>query len=184
MDRCEEMAERLSAWLDGELEAEEESLLMEHLQACPDCRKRSAGFEAVNQLLTPSNALPRPGFEKRLEGELFRKPAVRRFVDLGRVLRVAAAALVLIAVSLLILVTGDRADAKRAAAHAVALQRMNQEAAIDQEAELDTFRWDLKAMKLKVKSLELDANRSEVLLERIDDLLTEVEKVRMQGHQE
>lgn len=170
------MEEMLSAWLDGELEADEIALVEKHLEACPACRSRKESFEAVDKLAGRARSHPGPGLESRIQRALDSttpRPALRRLLS------IATAALVLIAVSLVILVTSDKADARRDAAQRMAaLEVMNHQDREDQEALLKTLEWELNAMKLMVSCS--DGGDTERLEKRIDELLTKVERVRQE----
>jgi hypothetical protein len=48
---CEEFSEALSAYLDGELSAEERSTLEAHLERCPRCREELKSLRAVSRLV-------------------------------------------------------------------------------------------------------------------------------------
>ena len=58
------------------------------------------------------------------------------------------------------------------------LDIMNEEAAEEQAAMLDTMQWQLEALKMEVDYSELDEGKSGPILQRIESLLQEVEKVR------
>ncbi|MHC4945790.1 MAG: zf-HC2 domain-containing protein [Planctomycetota bacterium] len=176
MGDCEQFAEMLSAWLDDELEADEQAALEAHLADCPACRALKRRFQAVDELATKSETLTDSGIAgRRTSGQ----PAPWLGMSLRRAASIAAAALILIAVSLFILATGDRSEARRAATeNLAALNAMNQEAYKDQDAVLKSLEWDLNAMKLTVRCSELDEKSAEALLGRIDQLLEEVDNTR------
>jgi hypothetical protein len=90
---------------------------------------------------------------------------------------VAAAAVVLIAVSLVILVTSDQAGAGDVSKHISALKSMNTQALLSQDTLLKTFEWDLNAMKLQVRCADLEDREENDLLARIDGLLRAVEEI-------
>lgn len=48
---CEQVQGRLSAWLDGELAAEERELVAAHLEVCPGCQKELALLERLDLAL-------------------------------------------------------------------------------------------------------------------------------------
>jgi len=48
---CEQMRERLSAWLDGELEAQERREVAAHLEVCPGCREELVLLERLDATL-------------------------------------------------------------------------------------------------------------------------------------
>lgn len=174
MAECEEMAEKLSAFMDGELEAEEVSALREHLRTCPACRNLEEGFGAVDRLVGRAVSRPSEALEGRIRAAL-NQPRPNR--GIRRLLQISAAALVLIAASLVILVTGDRADASRLAVPAAALEAMNLQVLEDQQALLKTLEWDLRAMKLMVSSPELEEGKAKQLLDEIDLLLAKVKRL-------
>ena len=55
--------------------------------------------------------------------------------------------------------------------------RTTDQAERNQDAVLDTLKWDLDAMKLKVQCLGLDGEQRDSLLARIDELLGEVQEI-------
>lgn len=68
---CKDVQELLSAYHDGELAGAEEPLIARHLEECPACTRRLAGFENLSaiagQLTTPA---PPEHVWRRLEREL------------------------------------------------------------------------------------------------------------------
>lgn len=178
MKGCEEMAERLSAWLDGELEEEEVPSLLEHLRACPDCRALKERFEAVDRLATRSCIQFGSGLRERIENALQRKKP--RFT-LPRVLSTAASVLIFIVLFLAILFPRNReADAKLVTERVGALETMNNQALKEQETVLKTLEWELKAMKLLIGCSDLNGEKELSLLNRIDGLLNAIHRVRIE----
>ncbi|MDJ0522059.1 MAG: zf-HC2 domain-containing protein [Planctomycetota bacterium] len=51
MNLCREVAERLLAYRDGELEETEEPFIKEHLQYCPSCLDLLNGYDEVCDVL-------------------------------------------------------------------------------------------------------------------------------------
>lgn len=105
---CEEFSEALSAYLDGELSAEERSRLEAHLEGCPRCQEELKSLRAVSSLVTslpevtPSPALLAAlgrGFEKRRR---WLRPIPLFKGDLIPAL--AAAAVILISVTMLLVI--------------------------------------------------------------------------------
>lgn len=190
MAGCEEYTELLSALQDGELDLAEQALLDEHLAACAGCRavkERLAQvdfiIDSTDQVASSSQEVPRPELRNRIEERLARSLAAhgtsnRRPRLVARAAQLAAAALILIAVGVVIMVTGDRADAGLIDSHVTALEEASDETIKNQDALLDTLEWDLNAMKLEVRCADLDEESSSKLLERIDALLQEVDRTR------
>lgn len=50
-------ANKLSAFLDGELASEERALIQKHLEDCPHCRKRASEYRAVWEMLDSMESL-------------------------------------------------------------------------------------------------------------------------------
>lgn len=173
MSGCEEMAEKVSAWIDGELEAHEIAAVEGHLRSCPECRGLRQRFQAVDRLAALSGSQQNPESSKASSSIGQDSPSIW----LGRSARLAAAALVIIAVCLVIITSSDRADANNVETHIAALEKMNDKTLLDQEKMLKTLEWDLSAMKLAVRSTDLDTGERRKLLSKIDDLLREVERV-------
>jgi anti-sigma factor RsiW len=98
--------ERMSLMLDGRLNARERADLTAHLATCEECRARWAAFQQVDRVLTSAaQVAPAPGFAARFAGRLARQPARRAaprrvFAGIG-VFATGAAAIALIAVSVL-----------------------------------------------------------------------------------
>jgi len=76
-----EKNELISAYLDGELAAEEESAVREHLASCPDCREEHASLRAAKSWLAraPRRAMP-PELMAKIEASLSR-PLWRQICD-------------------------------------------------------------------------------------------------------
>jgi hypothetical protein len=176
---CEEMAELLSARLDGELGDDEAALLDEHLLACDSCRELAVRLEAVDATAALVAIEPRPGLEEELEARVARTLKPGPMAKTGPLARLAVAALVIIALSMVILVTSDRAGADGVAGHVAALEKINYQAIGEQDTILDTLALDLNAMKLKVSFADIDKENADALLARIDDLLGAVDRVRL-----
>lgn len=75
--KCEEVRERLSAWLDGELSEEGRAQVAAHLESCAACRRELAQLTALNAALAELAAPPVPlGLAERV---LARVQPSRRF---------------------------------------------------------------------------------------------------------
>lgn len=183
MTRCETRFEALSALLDGELVGAEQAELEQHLQRCARCRSELERLEAADGLLV--GVVPEPSAE--LEIKIRRAlaavpdaepgpaaPMSRR--GLRSVARYASAALVLIAVSLVILVTSDQAGASRAVEPLVAIEALNEQAEKDQQTLFQTLEWELRSLRLELACMELGAAESELLNSRLESLLHAVEQ--------
>jgi len=66
---CKDVKERLSAWLDGELDDAAAAAVAGHVEACPSCREDARRLEAAWALLDRV-AVPEPpkGLEERIVG--------------------------------------------------------------------------------------------------------------------
>lgn len=199
MAGCDEYAELLSARQDGELDAAEAALLDDHLRECPDCvtmarRLAKVDFiiDSTDRVASGPGSLPHLALRERIEDALRERieerlgrivsPSGRRVG--ARAVQFAAAALILIAVSLVILITSDQADAGLIAPHVTGLEEADDETIKNQNALLDTLEWDLNAMRLEVRCADLDKQSSSKLLERIDALLQEVERTRLDDNKD
>ncbi|MBL8618001.1 MAG: zf-HC2 domain-containing protein [Deltaproteobacteria bacterium] len=76
---CKTVADRLAAWLDGELAPAERQWLEQHIERCPACAERAAALaeqqEALAALAPTPAALQRPdhfwaSMDQRLDAEL------------------------------------------------------------------------------------------------------------------
>ena len=99
-DRCERFAPLLSAWVDGELRAEERARLGQHVAACPRCRAEITTLRITKNLLAsmPVRELPEgayaalSGRDRRMSRHLSaRRVATRALAGVG------AAAITLVA---------------------------------------------------------------------------------------
>ena len=86
MNLCREVAERLLAFRDGELDEVEEPFIKEHLQYCPSCLDLLNGYDEVCDVLQrlqpvnmPSGVLER--CRERIKRELAGEPPLTD--DLG-----------------------------------------------------------------------------------------------------
>lgn len=64
MSACDEILELLSARLDSELTAEEETTLAYHLADCPQCRALADDFSAIHAILPDMNEVPPPAIKE------------------------------------------------------------------------------------------------------------------------
>jgi Putative zinc-finger len=55
--RCDDLHDDLSAWIDGELNADDRARVTAHLQSCRDCREYVAALQNISSLV---GALPAP----------------------------------------------------------------------------------------------------------------------------
>ena len=102
---CDMAAERIGAWLDGELDRAEAAQLERHLEGCADCRRLVEEQESLSQTLTrasryPASSALRARIHQTLQREaappvVIRPKAWRRFVLPGASLAGLAASLVL-----------------------------------------------------------------------------------------
>ncbi len=177
-DACETMGERVSAYHDGELRDAERVELERHLAECHACRRRRERFAAIDRSLNDTELEPplHPmHLEERIAHALHEAP-VRgdRSIAWPRLIRVAAAAVVVLAVGMLVLVTSDRADAGRTAVPLATLELLQRDAAGDQRAMLKTMEWELRALRLELGRLDVDEENRSPVLSRIDRLLERV----------
>jgi len=176
MATCEDMAEMLSAWHDGELDAFQVACVEEHLDSCPRCRELRDRLTVLDSMVIRFSPIPGPDLEEKIQRALVPPPPRR---GMRRLLSMATAALVLIAVSLALLVTGDRADARRMATqYMTSLETISDQVIETQDAMLKTMEWDLNAMKLMVGCSELESKEALPLLNQINGLLQEVERLQ------
>ena len=63
MKDCEEIREKLSAFIDHELPHSERNLIEKHLQQCPSCRQEEISLRKINDLLdSVHDESPAPAF--------------------------------------------------------------------------------------------------------------------------
>ena len=72
---CRRIQKKLTAFQDGELNADERLLVSTHLQCCPSCRSVYADMEKVWQSLNAINEIePSPRFERDLYWKIHTSP--------------------------------------------------------------------------------------------------------------
>ena len=77
MERCERCMELLSLRLDGELTAEEEQWLSQHLEQCSDCREIAEQLERLHGAFTQLEDIPAPeGFAQGVMARIRAEEAV------------------------------------------------------------------------------------------------------------
>jgi predicted anti-sigma-YlaC factor YlaD len=74
MSRCDDVRERLSAYLDGELEARDARDVERHLAECQECADLGHALELVSEAVTPFRRLDPP---THLEADLVASPCRR-----------------------------------------------------------------------------------------------------------
>jgi anti-sigma factor RsiW len=163
--RCDEMTDRLDAFVDGDLPAEEAAEVQRHLEGCLACRTQ---LEQLSELLRRAAALPAeeqpprdlwPQISARLSTEgsdVVRFPSpVRRYVWTW----MAAAAAVVLAIASAFLMRQTSIDAGSPTIADTHRQTAAESAVVraayrDVEADLDRVRADLRAV--------LQSRRSEI----------------------
>jgi hypothetical protein len=105
---CEEFSEALSAYLDGELSAEERSQLETHLEGCPRCQEELKSLRAVSSLVTSlPEVTPSPAFLSALGRGFEKRRRWLRPIPLFKgdlIPALAAAAVILISVTMVLVV--------------------------------------------------------------------------------
>jgi anti-sigma factor RsiW len=91
MTACSQDRSALAAYLDGELPADQERLLQEHLRSCPECAAEIAAQVRLRRAMKPaaSRFAPRAEFRRKVKGQI----APRRSVPSRWLWPVAVAAL-------------------------------------------------------------------------------------------
>ena len=75
---CEQVRDRLSAWLDGEAPAAEAAVLEAHLDGCAACRAELARLEALDEALGGLAVPVPPGLAERVLARLPKQERPRR----------------------------------------------------------------------------------------------------------
>jgi putative zinc finger protein len=99
------VAERISAFLDGELEENERTGVVRHLEACAECNARLEELAAVDRLAASVPVEAPEGYFDRFASRVrdrIRKPARRRIVAPAWLLTAAAAVLLAVTVPVLL----------------------------------------------------------------------------------
>jgi len=101
---CDEVKDRLSAYLDGELDAATRAMIVAHLAACPSCRDELDALRSLWSTLDTWEA-PKasPGFNERFWSRASQhaaRPRLRRALILSPILAGAIAAIVALAIVL------------------------------------------------------------------------------------
>jgi len=60
--KCHKVIDRLSAWLDGELNDAERAAVAGHIEVCPDCRRELDRLVADRELLSSASPAEEPPF--------------------------------------------------------------------------------------------------------------------------
>jgi len=98
---CPEWSEKLSAYLDAALDAEQTAAVTRHLETCPDCRQTLQEWQRLRERL---RALPVPppeaGMWRRVMHRAMRRVPARRFAMPRRLFWWMAAAACLVGVGL------------------------------------------------------------------------------------
>jgi hypothetical protein len=194
---CDDFQPLISASLDDEISDEEMQLLGSHFQQCADCRRRSKSYRQISGLVRSTDLwrwLSEEEFERvskaypskqmvyssQLENRAGR--ASHRWFWSGAGL--TAAALVLLAWSLTNW-TWQRRELAPSYAEVdilsplVSLAEINSERIRDQELFRESLELDLRALKLRVYSLDKpDTVATKRIMGKIDQLLVRIDKVR------
>jgi anti-sigma factor RsiW len=79
MTLCSQDRNALAAYLDGELAAEQERSLQEHLRSCPECAAEVAATVSLRRALKPAATrfTPTAEFRRKVQGQIASKRSVR-----------------------------------------------------------------------------------------------------------
>jgi len=164
MSRCDQ--ESLSAYRDGALQGAGLATMEQHLPGCAACRAALQELAEVDRLLARRGHLPgartSPARRSRMRGWLGGAAAV-------------AAALILATTLTHPRVVPHRADVL--AVPVANLQILNEQSLGDQEALLETYEWELRALQLQLECMGENPG-SQDLRHRTDALLARVTEVR------
>lgn len=86
---CEKCREMISCLLDGELSQAEQSLVREHIAACPECRSVYDAFSAVSEQMHEEEPLP-DGLHEKIMSGIKAKPKKKTGIVWIKYLSVAA----------------------------------------------------------------------------------------------
>ncbi|MGM0381707.1 MAG: anti-sigma factor family protein [bacterium] len=94
---CEQLKTALGSYHDGELTADHRRKVREHLDGCPECKKRLSGWQEVDKVLHEYSA-PRPAEAKKEEviQEIKDSPPADKILPILSFRRIAAAAMLLV----------------------------------------------------------------------------------------
>ena len=79
MERCNLYIEQMSAYIDGELDYQDEIALFVHLEACPLCRQRLHTYQLTSQALSHVAAEPSPVLLQNVMTQIGARPQVLPF---------------------------------------------------------------------------------------------------------
>ena len=74
MERCEKYPEWVSAYIDGELSADEQAELRRHLEACPACKRVLMVYRTMSLTLSDTEIAPPAGFADGVMARIESKP--------------------------------------------------------------------------------------------------------------
>ena len=190
MSACEEYGPLISAMIDGELSAEKRLGLDQHLQLCTACRQRAQTFEELNRLAATEMPTVSADWPQQVIGRLEADRRHRRRKLVGY----ATAAAILLSLLALPLFRSSRvarntpAPVEQNLATTGAadgdligtletLQVVSRQEKRTQETMRRLMSWDLRALKLELKQLNLAPEKLQQLERRIDVLMNRVEQV-------
>jgi hypothetical protein len=194
MTACEDYGPLISAMIDGELPPDESAALEEHLLSCCECNRRSKVFREFGRLA--SNASPIPSSDWR-ESIQHRVRVHRRRQRVSWTTTYVAAAAVLVAMVGAVIHFGgaDSAPATGIAGTGTAdshvatssnerdmtgpletLQIVSRQEKRTHDSMRKLMEWDLRALKIEVKQMNLSPDQVERLNHRIDALIRRIDR--------
>jgi len=204
---CEDIEYLISFALDGELDADVQVLLTEHLATCSACRQRQVNFDKINSLvadlgrwraedsrrgrysgddvvLAKPADLARTNSQRPIAG--IRSPTKgRQRIDWQkisvRIVPFAVAAAVVISVAVPYFSKPRQANSAEFAAQIaepmVSISRLNDQRLRDQIAVCETLRLELRALKLEMTTID-DHRLTESVSIRIDRLFERISEIQ------
>ena len=171
MNSCEHNQILISAAIDDELSFDERLQLEAHLVECEACRRVEAAFQQVDQRVRDgSQAFASLPLEPAAEAGRF------RFDKRGVSLAVAASILLVTVTA--VLFRSPRANADQLMIPLTEMQLINEHQRATQETVLQTFEWELRALRLQLGQVENRETKRDELIDRLEGLLQRVDEVK------
>ena len=195
MSACEEYGPLISAMIDDELSADERARVDVHLQSCAACRRRAAVFTELGRLAATPAPLPPSDWRNEIEHRAYVRKRKQRLSWATTYVAAAAVLLAMIGTvwhfrgvhterlavnpkTAIVQHDQDRPPAKESTLTGPleTLQVVSRQEKRTYNAMRRLMAWDLRALKLELKQMDLAPAQIKQLGRRIDMLIDRVEQ--------